>query len=303
MFDIIGDVHGHAKGLEQLLKSMDYERKKGLYQHNERIAIFVGDMINRGPESREVLQIIRPMVQSGFAKAILGNHEINLMAFYSFNEMNKPLISHNIRNILQLIPVFESFKNAEAEMHEYIDWLFTLPLYLEFEDIRIVHACWHQESIDFVRNHFPHRKLNHELMIKAMQGRGPEAKALSMLVKGPEVPLPRNRKLIDADSLRRGYIRIKWWDDHKGKTYKQISTQSKIKLPKYQIPANLIQSDIVYPEMAVPVFFGHYSLNGQPVILKPNVCCLDFSVVKTERITAYRWKGESKLIKSHFIQS
>ena len=53
----------------------------------------------------------------------------------------------------------------------------------------------------------------------------------------------------------------------------------------------------------VPVFIGHYSLNGHPSLLKKNICCLDYGVVKNEKITAYRWNGEQKLINKNFIQS
>lgn len=303
MYDVIGDVHGYAEELVDLLNLLDYKPKKGLYQHPTRRAIFVGDLINRGPESKEVLQIVRPMVQSGYAKAILGNHELNLMAFYCLDDHNKPLLNHNIRNILQLLPVFESFKNAEAELHDYIDWMFSLPLFLEFEDFRVVHACWHQASIDLVRSKFSHHRLNRDLLIQAFQSRSPESKAINVLLKGLEIPLPRNKKLIDAESARRGFIRVKWWEDHHGKTYKEISTQSKVKLPNYKIPSNLISLDVTYPSIAVPVFFGHYNLNGAATVLKPNVCCLDFGVVKNNKLTAYRWNGESKLNKNNIVQN
>ncbi|MEP7321721.1 MAG: metallophosphoesterase [Saprospiraceae bacterium] len=303
MYDLIGDVHGHAKELKQLLHKLEYEPKKGLYQHATRKAIFVGDLINRGPDTKEVLEIVRPMVQSGFAKAILGNHELNLMAFYCLDDFNKPLHNHSIRNIMQLLPVLESFKNSEAEMHEYIDWMFSLPLFLEFEDFRVVHACWHQDSINFVRKNFPNKKFNRELLIKSYQSRGSEFKAVHILLKGVEVPLPRNKKVVDAESVRRGFIRVKWWENHLGKTYKQISAQSKGKLPDYKIPNNLINIDVTYPQDAPPVFIGHYSMNRTPALLKPNVCCLDFDVIKSGHITAYRWNGESKLSGKNFIQN
>jgi hypothetical protein len=303
MYDLIGDVHGHAQGLVRLLDLLGYRPIKGLYQHPWRKAIFVGDLINRGPESKEVLQLVRPMVQSKNAYAVLGNHEINLMAFYTLDDFNKPLFSHSIKNMLNLLPVFESFRNAEAELYDYIDWMFSLPLFLEFEDLRVVHACWHQDSIHYVRKHFPHHKFNRELIIKSLQTRGPEYKAVHMLVKGLEIPLPRNKKGLDAESVYRGFTRVKWWDDHHGKSYREISTQAKSKLPNYKIPANLITLDLAYPEQAVPVFFGHYSLGGKPMPLKNNVCCLDYGVIKNDIITAYRWNGELKLDRKNFIQS
>ena len=62
MYDLIGDIHGHADELEQLLGMLGYRRQQGVYGHPERQVIFVGDFIDRGPQIREVLEIVRPMV-------------------------------------------------------------------------------------------------------------------------------------------------------------------------------------------------------------------------------------------------
>ena len=60
MYDIIGDVHGHASQLEALLKKLGYEKKNGCYRHSERTVIFVGDLIDRGPEIQETLTLLVP---------------------------------------------------------------------------------------------------------------------------------------------------------------------------------------------------------------------------------------------------
>ena len=54
MYDIIGDIHGHAQELKSLLVKMDYSVTEGVWQHPARKAIFVGDLIDRGPSIREV---------------------------------------------------------------------------------------------------------------------------------------------------------------------------------------------------------------------------------------------------------
>ena len=74
MYDIIGDIHGHAEALKALLLKMDYRLKDHVWQHPERKAIFVGDYIDRGPEIRETLYIVKNMSDSGAAYALLGNH-------------------------------------------------------------------------------------------------------------------------------------------------------------------------------------------------------------------------------------
>ena len=71
-YDIIPDIHGHHRKLVRLLDGLGYRR------HPEgRMALFLGDYLDRGPEIREVLHTVRGMVEAGDALAILGNHESN----------------------------------------------------------------------------------------------------------------------------------------------------------------------------------------------------------------------------------
>ena len=64
MYDLIGDIHGHADALQQLLRQLGYSRREGVYRHPERTTIFLGDFIDRGPKIRETLEIVRPMIDS-----------------------------------------------------------------------------------------------------------------------------------------------------------------------------------------------------------------------------------------------
>ena len=83
MFDIIGDIHGHAKELEILLVKLGYKRNAGIYSHpEERKCIFLGDYIDRGPNIRETLHIVKDMCEAGSAFAIMGNHEFNFLAYH-----------------------------------------------------------------------------------------------------------------------------------------------------------------------------------------------------------------------------
>jgi len=75
-FDIIGDVHGCGDSLIALLETLGYEKRAGVYQHPSRTAIFLGDLVDRGPKIRETLHLVRDMVKHGSAQMVLGNHEI-----------------------------------------------------------------------------------------------------------------------------------------------------------------------------------------------------------------------------------
>ena len=81
-YDIIGDVHGHAEALKALLGELGYRDRSGAWRHPDRQAIFVGDFIDRGPRQIEAVDIVRRMVDSGSARAIMGNHEFNAIAWF-----------------------------------------------------------------------------------------------------------------------------------------------------------------------------------------------------------------------------
>ena len=80
-YDIIGDIHGHARTLEALLGRLGYSLFDGVYRHPERKVIFLGDFIDRGPHQRGVIRIVRPMIERGSALAVMGNHEFNAIAY------------------------------------------------------------------------------------------------------------------------------------------------------------------------------------------------------------------------------
>ncbi|MFJ9815421.1 polynucleotide kinase-phosphatase [Streptomyces sp. NPDC101151] len=71
-FDIIGDIHGCASELESLLGRLGYT--DGVHPQG-RTAVFVGDLVDRGPDSPGVLRRVMSMVKSGNALCVPGNHE------------------------------------------------------------------------------------------------------------------------------------------------------------------------------------------------------------------------------------
>ena len=75
MYDLIGDIHGHFDPLVRMLETLGYDRRKGVYAHPHRQVIFLGDFIDRGPDQRGVLEIVRPMIDQGAALSVMGNHE------------------------------------------------------------------------------------------------------------------------------------------------------------------------------------------------------------------------------------
>jgi protein phosphatase len=79
-FDIVGDVHGCLGELRALLGRLGWRLDAGAPAHPAgRTAIFVGDLVDRGPASAAVLQLVMEMVGSGAALAVPGNHDVRLV--------------------------------------------------------------------------------------------------------------------------------------------------------------------------------------------------------------------------------
>ncbi|GAA2586221.1 polynucleotide kinase-phosphatase [Actinomadura fulvescens] len=85
-FDIIGDVHGCRAELEELLGELGYEierdalgRAAGANHPGGRTAVFVGDLVDRGPDTPGVLRLVMGMVEAGQALCVSGNHESKLV--------------------------------------------------------------------------------------------------------------------------------------------------------------------------------------------------------------------------------
>ncbi|MBN6055286.1 polynucleotide kinase-phosphatase [Nonomuraea sp. RK-328] len=75
-FDIIGDVHGCRAELEELLARLGWQ---DLRHPEGRTAVFVGDLVDRGPDTPGVLRLVMDMVEAGTALCVAGNHEQKLV--------------------------------------------------------------------------------------------------------------------------------------------------------------------------------------------------------------------------------
>lgn len=77
-FDIIGDLHGCRSELEALLGQLGYDI--GAARHPDgRKVVFLGDLVDRGPDIPGVLRIVMKMVEAGTALCVPGNHEMKLL--------------------------------------------------------------------------------------------------------------------------------------------------------------------------------------------------------------------------------
>jgi len=302
-YDIFGDIHGHADELCELLNKLSYTDKSGHYMHpdNRRKAIFVGDFIDRGPKIKETLEIVKPMVENGAALAVLGNHEYNALCFHTkkTGQPNSWLRAHSKKNLGQHEETLRQFKDHNDEWQEYLKWFMALPLFLEIENFRVVHAAWIPAAIDRIRKWTSGSlKLNDGLLEMSASEGSEEFDAIETVLKGIEIPLPEGCPFEDKDNNPRKKIRIRWWEPAANKTYgEMIFPKEPLKCGKEKIAREETAKLSAYND-TVPVFFGHYWREPgkhEFRIQTEHICCLDYSVANGGSLVAYRWEGEKTL--------
>jgi protein phosphatase len=108
-FDIVGDVHGCSAELHELLSALGYASlEDGVPRHPEgRVAVFLGDLVDRGPDTPGVLLTVMGMAAAGSAICVPGNHE------------NKLVRALRGRNVQMTHGLAESLAQLEAEPEEF----------------------------------------------------------------------------------------------------------------------------------------------------------------------------------------
>lgn len=303
MYDIIGDVHGHADQLKDLLKKMGYKLVNDCFTHPTRKAVFVGDFINRGPKIRETINLIRKMVESGSAHAILGNHEMYAVLYYLRDIEGKYYKKRIPKYQLQINQTLAEFVLNKDELKSHLKWMRRLPVFLDFGDIRIIHACWDDENVELLKNTLTEPKLSKTILREIALNGTKFSGSFWESCKGVEFELPKDLLIFDNEGRPHRSFRMKWWDVPDGKTFRDVSLESRFELPAYTIPKEIIPERKPYPADNPIVFFGHYCLKQSNGILADNLCCVDSCVTRTGKLVAYRWNGEKKLTKDNFVTS
>lgn len=317
-FDVIGDVHGCADKLEGLLRELGYIESGGAYRHagsgEERQAIFVGDLVDRGLQQIKTLEVVRAMVDSGSAQIVMGNHEFNAISFATRDperpeEFARP---HNKKNAKQH-KAFTDQIPVDTRLYAYwIEWFRTLPLWLDLGGIRVVHACWNGDEIEGAKDRVsPGTPLPTEFIVRANRKGSPEHRAVEVLLKGPELSLTEYGQpgFRDKNGHLRREARIRWWNAD-GSTLRELAeippdSKTKEGTTYPTLPDDPCPKETVFDYRdAEPVFYGHYWRTGEPrkgEDWTDNTVCVDFSAVKGGPLVAYRWHEGQKISFEHFV--
>ncbi len=300
-YDLIGDIHGHYDKLAALLERLGYHPHENHYRHPEgRKVIFLGDYIDRGPRVRDVLRLVRAMVATGEALAIMGNHELNTIFYHTPDGNGGYLRKHEGRNLREGTATRAAFVGHEHEWAGWLEWMKRLPMFLDLGELRAVHAAWDEKIIAFLKG----KTLLDDAFLHAAGTYGtPEFKALERVLKGPELTLPEGVFFRDKEGIERENIRVRWWNIAGGMTVGDIAMPEPIDLPE-PLPDDDLAWLPNYPADAPPVFFGHYWMppDAPKEPLAENIVVLDFSAaMKDHPLYAYRWNGGGKPAAEHFI--
>ena len=90
------------------------------------------------------------MVDQGSALAVLGNHEFNAIC-YATRVSAKYVRPHSEKNTHQHTAFLREFAFGSTPHREAIEWFRTLPVFLDLDQLGVVHACWCQDSFDTLR--------------------------------------------------------------------------------------------------------------------------------------------------------
>ena len=146
-FDIIGDVHGCCDELERLLSELGYlviEQREGgfpdggpLYAHPEgRTAVFLGDLVDRGPRILDTIRLVRNMVEAGTAHCVPGNHEMKLVRKLRGRDVQ---ITHGLERSLAELDALPD-ERSEAAAAEVVRFLDSLVSHYVYDDGKLVVA-------------------------------------------------------------------------------------------------------------------------------------------------------------------
>jgi hypothetical protein len=140
--DVVGDVHGEIDALVRLLQVLGYDAD-GRHRERRRL-VFVGDLCDRGPDSPAVFALVQRLHATGRAQCVLGNHELNVLRGAA-KHGNGWFFDDDHDRAQGRFP--QSRRAVAGERDAILRFVASLPVALVRDDLRVVHAAWHEPSL------------------------------------------------------------------------------------------------------------------------------------------------------------
>lgn len=134
-FDIIGDIHGLRDPLFHLLGKLGYHPETGAHPEDRKLLV-LGDMVDRGPHSLEILEWAKSLQANGHL-FLKGNHEEKLIKRVKRSHAGQPVAEGSFAGMVTLDAFLE--KPAEWQV-EFLEFLEKLPTYVTYQDLVFLHA-------------------------------------------------------------------------------------------------------------------------------------------------------------------
>lgn len=256
---------------------------------------FLGDFIDAGaavatPDDDAVLTQVRSLVEDGRATAVMGNHELNAILFHRTDRHGAPLRARSQKNRDQHQSFLDRYGVASPEALHWTEWFLTLPLWREQHGLRLVHACWDEQAIATIAARRPDGLLHPADLQEVGENRTEFARAVDVLLKGPEARLPDGWSFLDGKDVRRTEVRVAWWMPPGGRWRDvALSVKDVAVLPDGVVPQEA--GVCFYGADQPPVLAGHYKMKGRPALPTSQAASLDFP----ETPCVYHWRGEPAL--------
>lgn len=273
---VFGDVHGHFDTLIALLNKIGLDID---CIPEDVELIFLGDLIDRGPKSADVVTLVKRLCEEGKARCLLANHEFNFVNFNTEASLESGVFRRprKDKNLSEIAETWSSYringKHDSALMSEHVEWFKSLPVALELGDLNLVHACWHRPSLSQLSKVDDGYYLTEDLWNKAWIKGDPVFDAVEILCKGIEEELPNQMYFFDKGGVKRTKARVCWWHINP-QSWSDYALAPGVDLNTLDgTPPNNHQHAV-----NVPTLFGHYWRTGIPKIETKMASCLDYSV-------------------------
>ena len=291
--DIVADIHGEIEAVRALLSWLGYD-ERGWHPEGRRL-VFLGDLTDRGPDSPAVVALVRGLVEAGFAQCVLGNHELNLLRGQE-KHGNAWFLgkSESLDRTGRIIPQVPADEGTRAEILRFFR---QLPLALEREDLRVVHACWDSAMVDLardaadvldlydrsvhrIREDLAARGVTEDFEVRfTLQNRNP----VKVLATGHERP---TAEPFEAGGRLRDRERVRWWEDYADDTFCVFGHYWRTPVPNARKTQRLFDADPPHAALgAGRAMCIDYSAGARWL----ERLAVDFNGTYSTRLAALRW--------------